>query len=129
MRKAMADGSAWIPSKALYAIAEAVAEPSGFVISPLPAFVRGRVGVNAAATPACYVWRKGEPVMSIFVVHEPADFREMPAESCCFCKRPSRTWHEESDVAVCIPCADNHEVSDIPAKKDWFSQAAVRRAA
>ena len=65
----------------------------------------------------------------IRIEREPEDFSGawMPAEACAFCGRPTRYWHTPADVAVCKPCAETHDESEVPTKAEWL--AAVRDTA
>jgi hypothetical protein len=56
----------------------------------------------------------------IKIVHEPADFADAPAESCCLCGKETRWWCEEKDVPVCPDCAARHNTSMLPLKADWI---------
>ena len=38
-------------------------------------------------------------------------------EDCIFCRKQTRTWHENTNNPICIDCANTHKVSDI--KVDW----------
>lgn len=58
--------------------------------------------------------------MPVKVVKEPEEFRLYPAEGCCICNKPTRTWHEKNDVALCDDCSHDIEERDIPTKKEWF---------
>ena len=40
-------------------------------------------------------------------------------EHCCFCFKATSYWHTPKDVAVCPVCAEVHEDTDVPTKKDW----------
>jgi hypothetical protein len=61
--------------------------------------------------------------MAIRLTHDGSKFPE-PAEQCCFCFTPCRTWYAGKDVAVCEQCSTTHKVKDVPKKADWL--AAVR---
>lgn len=58
--------------------------------------------------------------MMIEVVHD-REPKWMPAEPCAFCKTPTRYWYVPHDVAVCEACAAQHEVSEVPKKRDWLN--------
>ena len=40
-------------------------------------------------------------------------------ERCCFCGKRTGYWHTPKDVPVCLSCAETHEDSDVPSKKEW----------
>jgi len=52
--------------------------------------------------------------MPIHIIQENISSQEIPAENCYFCKQPTRTWHENTNNAVCIRCAGRHKVIDLP---------------
>lgn len=63
--------------------------------------------------------------MSIPVVREPAEIAAefgSLIESCHFCKRPTRHWHEETNNPVCPGCAERHEASELP---NWRKNAST----
>lgn len=67
--------------------------------------------------------------MSVPVVHEdPALTRKFRGllEFCCFCWKPTTSWHEPKDVAVCESCAETHEPEDVPSKDAWCAAVAAR---
>lgn len=35
-------------------------------------------------------------------------------ESCHFCNRPTRYWHENTNNPVCQECAKTHRVNELP---------------
>lgn len=47
-----------------------------------------------------------------------ATIEEFPrlVESCHFCKKPTRYWHENTNNPVCPACAPIHRVAELP---DW----------
>ena len=60
--------------------------------------------------------------MTVAIIEEPPKTREIPAEDCCICGDPSRTWSETKDVAICRSCAENLEEDDVPTKDGWFEK-------
>ena len=46
------------------------------------------------------------------------------AESCHFCRQPTRTWHRASNTPVCSSCAAVHDRSDIKRQDVEQRQAA-----
>ena len=53
--------------------------------------------------------------MPIPLIKEPLDVL-MPeiCELCHFCRRPTRTWHQNTNNPVCEKCAPKHKVSELP---------------
>lgn len=64
--------------------------------------------------------------MPIPVVHDGSP-RIEPAESCCFCWRPTRFWYVKKDVAVCPDDAHFRSPREVPSKKAWCAEADRRR--
>lgn len=63
--------------------------------------------------------------MAIEIVEEPClDLRER--EHCCFCFRTTVYWHAPKDVAVCPTCAEVHDESEVPSKKDWCASVVAK---
>lgn len=58
--------------------------------------------------------------MTVEVVDEPKEFAKEPAEHCCVCNDPTRTWFKEKDVALCRQCAEDIDEKDVPSKEEWF---------
>lgn len=56
----------------------------------------------------------------ISVIHD-NEPKWMPAESCAFCKAPTRYWFSPKDVAVCQSCAEKHEACEVPTKREWLN--------
>lgn len=55
--------------------------------------------------------------MAFRVVREPEDVTNRSpriVESCLFCKRPTRFWHEPTNNPVCEACARVHRVAELP---------------
>ena len=48
-------------------------------------------------------------------------------EVCVFCRKGTRTWHENTNNPVCLQCAETHKVSDIP--EDWGEKIRARKRA
>lgn len=42
---------------------------------------------------------------------------EKLAESCCFCRTPTRTWFAKH-TPVCAPCAELRDESEIPTARE-----------
>lgn len=51
----------------------------------------------------------------------PGPARHVDRERCCFCWRFTPFWCEK-DVAVCEPCAETHDLSEVPTKKEWWAE-------
>lgn len=56
----------------------------------------------------------------IEVIHD-KEPKWMPAEACAFCRAPTRYWYTAKDVAVCPGCAETHEATDVPSKREWIN--------
>lgn len=54
----------------------------------------------------------------ITVIKEPVTNR-LELEHCCFCRKKTDTWHAGNDVACCRECAEIHDESEVPTKKEW----------
>lgn len=59
----------------------------------------------------------------IAVHEEPGD--DPPTERCCFCRRRTRYWCKEKDVACCQECARHAELKDVPSKKVWWRREVI----
>lgn len=46
-------------------------------------------------------------------------------EDCIFCRKPTRTWHENTNNPICVECAETHKVSDI--ENDWGEEIRCRK--
>ena len=59
--------------------------------------------------------------MAIPLVKEPSDIpvATIDMERCCFCRARTNMWHAGKDVACCESCAEEHDESDLPSKKEW----------
>lgn len=52
---------------------------------------------------------------------QPGPARLVDVEHCCFCWKRTTFWCEK-DVAVCEPCAETRDLSEMPTKKEWCAE-------
>ena len=57
--------------------------------------------------------------MAIKITREPDSYTRMGSEHCAFCGQTTAFWSEAQDVAVCPPCAEDHNESEVPTKDAW----------
>ena len=57
--------------------------------------------------------------MTIPLVREPESLSWLGSEHCAFCGQVTAYWQKATDVAVCQPCAEDHEEADLPTKEEW----------
>ncbi|AOG03149.1 hypothetical protein [Bosea sp. RAC05] len=48
------------------------------------------------------------------------------SEHCCFCYVVTPYWYPKKDVAVCLVCAAEHDVDEVPVKRDWCAAVQDR---
>lgn len=46
-------------------------------------------------------------------------------ENCILCRKPTETWHENTNNPICVECAKAHKVSDI--ENDWGEEIRRRK--
>lgn len=59
------------------------------------------------------------------IQQEPAYMGYRTAENCCFCRKPTRFWHKDTDVACCQSCAELADEEDMPTKKQWLRRERI----
>jgi hypothetical protein len=47
-------------------------------------------------------------------------------EHCCFCAAPTNLWYEPNDVAVCAPCGEVRDPSEVPTKDEWWDSPQAK---
>lgn len=60
-------------------------------------------------------------------VDEMKKARVYALEHCVFCGTETNTWHENTNNPVCVSCASEHKVSDIP--EDFGQKIRARKRA